>query len=65
MSAVRNATRVEIYRAEEHAADYELARLSLQAESSNYFTLRGYDAQLAVYSQSIGLYKQSLNLVKA
>jgi multidrug efflux system outer membrane protein len=63
-SALRNATRVEIYRAEERAADYGLARLSLQAEiAADYFTLRGYDAQVAIYSQSIALYKQSLNLV--
>ncbi len=64
-SAIRNATRVEIYRAEERAADYGLARLSLQAEiASNYFALRGYDAQVATYSQSIGLYKKSLDIVK-
>lgn len=65
-SAIRNATRVEIYRAEERAADWGLARLSLQAEiAANYFTLRGYDAQMAIYSQSITLYRQSLDLVKA
>ena len=64
-SALRNATRVEIYRAEERAADYGLARLSLQAEiATDYFTLRGYDAQMAIYNQSIALYKQSLNLVQ-
>ncbi len=58
-SALRNATRAEIYRAEERAADYGLARLSLQAEiASDYFTLRGYDAQAAIYTQSIALYKQ-------
>ena len=65
-SALRNATRAELYRAEERAADYGLARLSLQAEIGvNYFTLRGYDAQIGIYSQSITLYKQSLALVKA
>src|SRR5215813_9090844 len=64
-SALRNATRVEIYRAEERAADYGLARLSLQAEiATDYFTLRGYDAQVAIYNQSITLYKQSLLLVE-
>ena len=64
-SAIRNATRVEVYRAEERAADYGLARLSLQAEiATNYFTLRGYDAQIATYAQSIDLYKRSLNIVK-
>ena len=65
-SALRNATRAELYRAEERAADYGLARLSLQAEiGANYFTLRGYDAQTAIYAQSIALYTQSLDLIKA
>jgi multidrug efflux system outer membrane protein len=65
-SALRNATRVEIYRAEERAADYGLARLSLQAEiAADYFTLRGYDAQNTIYTQSIAYYKQSLDLVNA
>jgi NodT family efflux transporter outer membrane factor (OMF) lipoprotein len=65
-SAIRNATQVEVYRAEERAADYGLARLSLQAEiAADYFTLRGYDAQAAIYQQSIDLYRKSLKLVKA
>jgi len=65
-SAIRNATRVELYRAEQRAADYGLARLSLQAEiAANYFALRGYDAQDAIYRQSIALYRKSLALVKA
>jgi outer membrane protein, multidrug efflux system len=65
-SAIRNATRVEIYRAEERAADYGLARLSLQAEiGANYFTLRGYDAQAAIFTQSIALYRQVLGLVRS
>ena len=65
-SSIRNATRVETYRAEERAADWGLARLSLQAEiATDYFTLRGYDAQAAIYKQSIDLYQNSLKLVKA
>ncbi|MCA9499036.1 MAG: TolC family protein, partial [Nitrospira sp.] len=65
-SALRNATRAELYRAEERAADYGLARLSLQAEiGANYFTLRGFDAQTAIYTQSIDLYRNVLNLVNA
>jgi multidrug efflux system outer membrane protein len=65
-SAIRNATRVELYRAEERAAAYGLARLSLQAEiAANYFTLRGLDAQAAIYTQSIALYRKSLDLVNA
>ena len=63
-STIRNATRLETYRAEERAADYGLARLSLQAEiATNYFILRGFDAQQAIYEQSITLYKHSLDLV--
>jgi outer membrane protein, multidrug efflux system len=64
-SAIRNETRVETYRAEERAADWALARLSLQAEiAANYFTLRGFDAQTAIFSQTIDYYKHSLELVK-
>ncbi len=64
-SAIRNATRAQIYRAEQRAADYALARLSLQAEiAKNYFVLRGYDAQNAIYKQSISFYKQSLGIVE-
>ena len=65
-SAIRNATSVEIYRAEGRAADWGLARLSLQAEiASDYFTLRGFDTQSAIYKQSIDLYRHSLDLIKA
>lgn len=65
-SAIRNSTRMEIHRAQQRAAEYGLARLSLQAEvASNYFTLRGYDAQNAVYKQSIAYYKESLGIVTA
>ena len=63
-SKLRNAAQAEIYRAEERAADYGLARLILQAEiASNYFALRGLDAQIAIYRQSIGLYNYSLDVV--
>jgi len=62
-SRLRNATRAEIYRAEERAADWGLARLSLQAEiASTYFMIRGLDAQEAIYTQSITLYRDTLKL---
>ena len=65
-SSIRTPTRVEIYRAQGRAADWGLARLSLQAEiAADYFTLRGFDAQAAIYKQSIELYRKSLDLVKA
>ena len=64
-SAIRNATRVELYRAQERAADWGLARLSLQAEiASDYFTLRGFDAQAAIYRKSIELFQRVVKLVK-
>ncbi len=64
-SAIRNATRVEIHRAQQRAADYALARLSLQAEiAADYFTLRGLDAQLSIYDKSIAYYKRLLDTVR-
>ena len=64
-SAIRNSTRVELHRAQERAAQWGLARLSLQAEiASDYFTLRGFDAQTAIYTKSIDLYRRVVKLVK-
>lgn len=63
-SAIRNTTRAAIYRAEQRAADFALARLSLQAElAATYFALRGLDAQNAIYRGSIDYYKKSLGIV--
>jgi NodT family efflux transporter outer membrane factor (OMF) lipoprotein len=63
-SKLRNATRAQIYRAEEMAAQYASARLSIQAElASDYFTLRALDAELAVYRMSIDYYQSSLTIV--
>jgi NodT family efflux transporter outer membrane factor (OMF) lipoprotein len=63
-SKLRNAAQARIYRAEERAADYGLARLILQAEiASNYFALRGLDAQIAIYNRSITLYMGSVEVV--
>lgn len=65
-SRIRNATRIEMYHAEQRAAEYILARLSLQAEiAANYFTLRGLDAQKAIYQQSIDYYTKLLEMVKS
>jgi NodT family efflux transporter outer membrane factor (OMF) lipoprotein len=62
--AIRNETAAQASRVQKRAADYALARLSLQAEiASDYFTLRGYDAQLGIYKQSIDYYKKSLDIV--
>ncbi|MEF3366639.1 efflux transporter outer membrane subunit [Methylocystis sp. 9N] len=62
--ALRNETRAKTYLAQQKAAEYALAQLSLQAEiASDYFALRGYDAQESIYQQSIAYYKQSLDIV--
>jgi NodT family efflux transporter outer membrane factor (OMF) lipoprotein len=64
-SRIRGSTTVKIYRAEQRAAEYVLARLSLQAEiAADYFMLRGLDAQDAIYRKSIAYYKQLLDVVK-
>ena len=63
-SKLRNETKVQIFRAEERAAQYALARLGIQAElAATYFTLRSLDAQEAIYRQSITYYQESLDLV--
>lgn len=63
-SKLRNETRMHIFRAEAVAAQYHAARLSLQAElAAAYFTLRGLDAQNAIYAQSIRYYQESLEIV--
>ena len=63
-SAIRNRTRIQTNRAQQRAAEYWLARLSIQAElANNYYTLRGLDAQNSVYKKSIAYYKQSLDIV--
>ncbi|MCB1193477.1 MAG: efflux transporter outer membrane subunit [Leptospiraceae bacterium] len=64
-SKIRNRTKMQIYNAEQLAAEYSLVRLSLQAElASDYFTLRGLDAQDAMYSLSIKYYKKTQDIVK-
>ncbi|MGJ4748365.1 efflux transporter outer membrane subunit [Leptospira sp. SA-E8] len=63
-SSIRNSTRAQIYNAQSVAADYALARLSLQAElAADYFTFRGLNAQDTTYRQSIEFYEQSMSLV--
>lgn len=63
-SSIRNATRAQIYNAQSVAADFALARLSLQSEiATDYFLFRGLNAQDSTYRQSIEYYEQSLALV--
>lgn len=64
-SRIRNETRMRIFRAEQLAAEYALARLSLQAEvAADYYLLRGLDGQDAIYRKSIAYYRQLLGVVR-
>lgn len=64
-SAIRNHVRVQKQFAQEKAADFAMSRLSLQAElASDYVELRGYDAQIAIYKQSIGYYQKALQITQ-
>ncbi|MBB3105046.1 TolC family protein [Azomonas macrocytogenes] len=64
-SAIRNETRAQVAAAQQRAAEYAAARLSLQAEiAHDYFALRGLDAQDANYKQSIQYYEKSLDIVQ-
>lgn len=65
-AAIRNERSVEVAVAQQRAAEYAAARLSLQAEiARDYFVLRGLDAQSANYQQSIAYYEKSLGIVQA
>lgn len=64
-SRIRNNIRAQKQYAQEKAADYAMSRLSLQAElASDYVQLRGYDAQIAIYSQSISYYQKALDITR-
>ncbi|AOX17729.1 efflux transporter outer membrane subunit [Kozakia baliensis] len=64
-SAIRNHVRAQKQYAQEKAADFAMSRLSLQAElASDYVELRGYDAQIAIYKQSIGYYQKALQITQ-
>ncbi|MFB9871099.1 efflux transporter outer membrane subunit [Acetobacter farinalis] len=64
-SSIRNRIRAQKYYAQAQAAQYAAARLSLQAEvATDYFALRGMDAQNAIYTQSIRYYQQALHVTQ-
>ena len=64
-SSIRNRVRSQKYYAQQLAAQYASARLSLQADlATDYFALRGLDAQNAIYTQSIAFYKQALKMTE-
>ncbi len=60
---IRNMTRAYKQEAQASAADEANVRLSLQAELANaYVTLRGLDAELALYRQTIHFYQTGLSI---
>jgi NodT family efflux transporter outer membrane factor (OMF) lipoprotein len=62
---VRNTVREYANAAQVSAADLANERLSVQANLAiYYFELRGQDAQIALYQQTIEVYKKSLTLTK-
>ncbi|MBB2156799.1 efflux transporter outer membrane subunit [Gluconacetobacter diazotrophicus] len=64
-SEIRNQVRMAKYSAQEKAADFAAARLSLQAELANdYVALRGYDAQDAIYRKSIAYYERAVSVTQ-
>ena len=63
--AIRNQTHMQKNLAQAGAAEYALTRLSLQAElASNYMALRGIDAQLAVYDDSIRYFRTAVEITR-
>ncbi|ACI52685.1 RND efflux system, outer membrane lipoprotein, NodT family [Gluconacetobacter diazotrophicus PA1 5] len=64
-SSIRNKTRMAKEATQQLAADYALARLSIQSEvASDYIALRGFDAQDAVYRDSIAYYQQAVSITQ-
>ncbi|MEZ7135474.1 MULTISPECIES: efflux transporter outer membrane subunit [Komagataeibacter] len=64
-SGIRNRRRVQQRLAQAAAADFAVARLSIQSELANdYMQLRGMDAQHAVYLDSIRYYQTAVQITK-
>ncbi|GBQ07427.1 efflux transporter outer membrane subunit [Saccharibacter floricola] len=64
-SSIRNRVRINRQAAQDSAAQFAMARLSLQAELAyDYIQLRGYDAQIAIYQQSIAYYQRALRITQ-
>ncbi|TPW35018.1 efflux transporter outer membrane subunit [Oecophyllibacter saccharovorans] len=64
-SYIRNTSHMQKNLAQASAADYALLRLSLQAElASDYIALRGFDAQLAVYADSIRYFRTAVEITR-
>lgn len=63
--AIRNSTHMQKNLAQATAAQYALTRLTLQAElASDYVALRGIDAQLGVYEDSIRYFRTAVEITR-
>lgn len=64
-NSIRNSTHMEKNLAQASAAQYALTRLTLEAElASDYIALRGIDAQIAVYSDSIKYFETAVEITR-
>lgn len=62
---IRNQIRMQKNLAQASAADYQSAKLSLEADlARNYMLLRGYDAQNEVLKQSIQYYTAAVDITR-
>jgi len=62
---VRNTVRSSAAQAQASAADLENTKLTAQTElASDYFQLRGQDALIQLYSDTVGAYSNSLSLTR-
>jgi NodT family efflux transporter outer membrane factor (OMF) lipoprotein len=62
---VRNTVKSSAAQAQASAADLENTKLTAQTElASDYFQLRGQDALIQLYSDTVGAYSNSLSLTK-
>jgi NodT family efflux transporter outer membrane factor (OMF) lipoprotein len=63
---IRNQIRAAQYSAQVSAADLENERLVEQADLANfYFEIRGQDALISLYTQTVAQYQKSLDLTQA
>lgn len=63
--SIRNSTHMQKNLAQADAAEYALTRLSLEAElASDYIALRGLDAQIEVYNDSIKYFSAAVDITR-